>query len=268
MLIVGELINSSRKEIKEIVNNRDGAAIQRIAKAQVDAGANYIDINCGTQVFDELEVMKWLVDNVQEAVNVPLCIDSPSPEAVEVGLKLAKYGQPMINSITAEKERFEKILPLVLEYKAKIVGLCISDKGIPESAQDRFDVATKLIKDLIAAGVPQDDIYIDPLVKPISAAEKAGLEVIQTLRLITEEFPGVHKICGLSNISYGLPNRKMLNRLFMVLTLDNGMDSYILNPLDKTMMGFLHAATALVGKDKFCMNYLSAHRKGLYEVLE
>lgn len=265
MLIVGELINTSRKAISEMVENRDADSIKRIAKAQVEAGADYVDVNCGTKVFNELEMMEWLVNTIQEAVRVPLCIDSPNPKAIEVGLELAKYGQPIINSITAEKERFYQVLPLIVKYKAKIVALCMSDEGIPKSAEDRFKVAEKIIRDLTAVGVPEDDIYLDPLVKPISACETAGLEVLQSVRMITEKYPTVHKICGLSNISFGLPNRKILNRLFFVLTMDNGMDSYILNPLDKTMMGFIYAARALLGQDKLCMDYLTAHRKGLYQ---
>ncbi|ATW26135.1 methyltetrahydrofolate cobalamin methyltransferase [Candidatus Formimonas warabiya] len=264
MLIVGELINTSRKQINELVEARDAAGIKKIALDQFEAGANYIDINCGTQVFDEIETMEWLVNTVQEAVQAPLCLDSPNPKAIEAGLALVKYGQPMINSITGEKERYEQILPLVLKYQAKIVALCMDDHGMPETGEDRMKVARALYKGLTEAGVPEEDIYFDPLVKPVSVSNNAGIEVLDTVRLITEEFPRVHKICGLSNISYGLPNRKILNRLFTVLTMGMGMDGYIFNPLDKTMMGFVYGTQALLGKDKFCMGYLTAHRKGMY----
>lgn len=222
-------------------------------------------MNCGTMVFDEVETMEWLVNTVQEAVQVPLCIDSPNPLAIEAGLALARYGQPLVNSITGEKERYEQIFPMVLKYKTKVVALCMDDSGMPETAEDRMKVAVNLYENLTKAGVPEDDIYFDPLVKPVSTGDKAGLEVLETVRLISEKYPNVHKVCGLSNVSFGLPNRKILNQLFMVQTMTVGMDSYILNPLDKSMMGFVHAGQTLLGKDTYCTNYLTAHRNGLYE---
>ncbi|GAB6174096.1 methyltetrahydrofolate cobalamin methyltransferase [Paradesulfitobacterium aromaticivorans] len=265
MLIIGELINTSRKAINEAVENRDADYIKKIATDQVKVGTNYVDVNCGTMVFDEVETMEWLVNTVQEAVQAPLCIDSPNPKAIEAGLALARYGQPLINSITGEAERYNEIMPLVLKYKTKVVALCMDDSGMPETAGDRMQVARKLHQQLTAAGITEDDIYFDPLVKPVSTGDKAGLEVLDTVRLITEEFPNVHKVCGLSNVSFGLPNRKILNQLFMVQTMTMGMDSYILNPLDTTMMGYAQASATLLGKDPYCMNYLNAHKKGLYD---
>lgn len=265
MLIVGELINTSRKAIKPAVESRDAAFIQDIAQKQVEAGADYVDVNCGTMVFNEEETMAWLVETVQAKVQAPLCLDSPNSKAIEVGLSLAKYGQPMINSITAEKQRWGEILPLVVKYKAKIVGLCMDDSGMPETAEQRLAIADKLVQDLTAAGVSYDDIYLDPLVKPISTGDKAGMEVLDTIYGIKAKYPKVHGICGLSNISYGLPNRKILNQAFMIQTMTMGMDGYILDPLDKAMMGFVYASQALLGKDEYCMKYLTAHRNGLYE---
>lgn len=265
MLIVGELINTSRKAIKQAVEKRDAAYIQQIAREQVEAGADYVDVNCGTQVYDEVEVMEWLVNTIQEAVEAPLCIDSPSAKAIDAGLKLCKYGQPMVNSITGEKERFAEILPLILKHKAKIVALCMDDSGMPTTAEDRIKVADSLYAGLTEAGVPADDIYFDPLVKPVSVSAKAGLEVLEAVRLITEKYPKAHKICGLSNISFGLPNRKILNRYFVVQTMVNGMDGYIFDPVDKAMMGAVYASQALLGQDDFCVEYLTAHRKELYE---
>ena len=265
MLIVGELINSSRKDIKPAVESKDAAYIQKIAKEQVEAGAHYVDVNCGTQVFNEPEVMEWLVKTVQEAVDAPLCIDSPNEKALEVGLALTKTKKPMVNSITAEKERFEIILPLVQKYNAKVVALCMDDSGMPETAEDRIAIVDKLVKDLTSNGVVEDDIYLDPLVKPVSTGDKAGVEVLETVRYIREKYPNVHAICGLSNISYGLPNRKILNHTFMVQTMTMGMDAYILNPLDKKMMGLIYSSLATLGRDPFCGNYLTAFRKGLYE---
>ncbi|GAB6154810.1 methyltetrahydrofolate cobalamin methyltransferase [Desulfosporosinus burensis] len=265
MLIIGELINTSRKLIGEAVEKRDAEYIQKIASDQVAAGANYVDINCGTMIFDEVETMEWLVNTVQEVVQAPLCIDSPNPQAIEAGLKLARNGQSLINSITGEKERYSEILPLVLKYKTKVVALCMDDNGMPETAEDRMAVAQNLYQSLTEAGVSEDDIYFDPLVKPVSTGDKAGQEVLDTVRLIRQNYPKVHMVCGLSNVSFGLPNRKILNQFFMIQTMTMGMDSYILNPLDKSMMGAVQGSQTLLGNDSYCTGYLNAHRQGLYE---
>jgi cobalamin-dependent methionine synthase I len=264
MLIVGESINSSRKEINSAVGERDAAFIKELAQKQVDAGAHYLDVNCGTKVFNEPETMVWLVETILEQVQIPLCIDSPNPKAIAAVLPSLKHCQPMINSITAEKKRFQDILPLVLEYGTKIVALCMDDSGMPETASDRLKVAEGLVKELTAAGVKQEDIYLDPLVKPVSTSDKAGIEVLETIRNIKQMFPEVHLICGLSNVSYGLPNRQVLNQTFMIQTMTMGMDSYILDVLDKRLMGYIYASQALLGKDEYCMNYLTAYRSGLY----
>ncbi|WP_425058540.1 5-methyltetrahydrofolate:corrinoid/iron-sulfur protein co-methyltransferase [Sporomusa carbonis] len=263
MIIIGELINTSRKAISEAVDTRDADTIKKIALEQAEAGAHYIDVNCGNKLDDEVEIMKWLVSTVQEAVDTPLCIDSPNPKALEAGLSLVKHGQAMINSITDEHGRFAAVLPLVLKYKTKVIALCMSDRGMPHTAGDRMQVVQSLHTKLTEAGVPEDDIYFDPLIKPISVVAGAGAEVLDTIKLIRQQYPHVHFACGLSNVSFGLPNRKMLNRLFVVQTMTLGMDGYILNPTDKGMMGFIYAAQALLGHDEFCGNYLMAYRQGL-----
>jgi cobalamin-dependent methionine synthase I len=264
LLIVGELINTSRKAVSQAVDNKDVRYIQQVAVEQVEAGADYIDVNCGNKVFDEPEIMKWLVTAVQEAVQVPLCIDSPNPLALAAGLELARCGQPMINSITDEAARFEAVIPLVQKYKTKIVALCMDDRGMPNTAADRLRVVANLQAGLLAAGVKEDDIYYDPLVKPVSSVCTAGLEVLEAIRLIKERHPKAHFMCGLSNVSYGLPNRKYLNRLFVAQTMTVGMDGYILNPTDKGIMGLIQASKTLLGQDDYCMGYIKAHRKGLY----
>lgn len=264
MVVVGELINTSRKAIREAVENRDAAYIQKVAMDQEAAGAHYLDVNCGTMIGKELEVMKWLVNTIQEVTELPLCIDSPSADSLIVGLDLVKCSTPMINSITDEEKRFTSVLPLIKKYNANIIALCIEDAGMPETAEDRLRIANNLVTKLEAEGIPQTQIYLDPLVKPISAADKYGWEVLQSIRLIREAFPEVHFMCGLSNISYSLPNRALVNRLFMVQTLAYGMDGYILDPTNKEMMGALYIAMALTGQDQYCRSYLKAHRKGLY----
>lgn len=264
MLIVGELINTSRKSIREAVEKRDADLIREVASLQENAGAGHLDINCGTMVNEEIECMKWLVNTVQEVSSLPLCIDSPDAEALRAGLSLVRSPSPMINSISAEEKRFKSVLPLVKEFRAKVVALCIEDSGMPVTAGDRLRIARRLVTSLENEGIARDDIYLDPLVKPLSTGDKYGWEVLQSIRLIKEEFPEVHFMCGLSNVSFGLPNRALLNRLFMVQTMAAGMDGYILDPTDKTIMGFVYASMALLGQDRYCARYIKAHRKGMY----
>jgi 5-methyltetrahydrofolate--homocysteine methyltransferase len=264
VITVGESINTSRPSVEKMVTSRDAKSIQDLAKAQVDAGATYLDVNCGTCSMDEVESMRWLVNTIQEAVEIPLSIDSPEPEPLAAGLELVKSGIPLLNSVTGETNTFKRILPVIERFNVKVIALCIDDTGIPNKAEDRFKVAQRLILDLRSSGVIEENIYIDPLIQPISANHDAGAEVLKTLRMITDAYPKVHKICGLSNISFGAPNRKLLNRLFTVLTMGFGMDAFVLNPQDKEMIGAIKAAEVLIGNDPYCMNYLRAFKAGLY----
>lgn len=270
MLIVGELINTSRKAIKQAVEEKDAAYIQQIAKEQAEAGADYIDVNCGTQFGKEVETMEWLVETICEVVkDKPLCIDSPDAAALDAGLakvkELQPSFQPMINSINFEQERFKEVLPLVTKYDAKIVALLMDDTGIPDSAEKRLAVADNLYNGLTGAGVADENIYFDPLIQPISVNAEFGVQVLDTVAGLTEKYPKCHKMCGLSNISFGLPNRKILNSFFVAQTMVVGMDGFIVNPTDKLMMGTIAAGTALIGQDDYCMGYLTASRKGLYD---
>lgn len=264
-MIIGELINTSRKVIREAVEAKNADYIRQIAKEQVEAGADYIDVNCGNMLGNEPATMQWLVEIIQSAVQAPLCIDSPDQETLNAGLSLCKYGQPMINSITGENERYEQVLPLILKYKTKVVALCNDDSGMPATCEDRMKVVRRLVPDLVNVGVPITDIYLDPLIYPVGTEDQAAVRVHETIRQIKNEFPEVNAVCGLSNVSYGLPNRKVLNQTFMIQTMTAGMDAYILDPLDRTLMGFYIASRALMGKDEYCLGFISAHRDGLYD---
>lgn len=265
MLIIGELVNTSRKPIREAVEKRDDQYIRQVVKVQEEAGAAYIDVNCGTFIETEAAIMEWLVENILKETNLPLCIDSPNPLALEAGLKKSINIKPMVNSITDETIRWNAVLPLVKEYNAKIVALCIEDAGMPKTQDDRLRIADSLITKLTAAGVVLDDIYIDPLIKPISAGEKHGIEVLEAIQKIMENYPGVHTVCGLTNISFSLPARRLLNRTFMVQAVARGMDSFILDPTNKDMRGALLASQALLGQDRFCRKFINGFRQGLYE---
>jgi 5-methyltetrahydrofolate--homocysteine methyltransferase len=261
VVIVGELINTSRKAVGEAVKSRDAAAIQDLARRQAAAGADYIDVNAGTLVGEEKEALSWLVRTVQSAVDKPCCIDSADAGAVAASLEVHR-GKAIINSVTMEKNRFAAMSLLPAKYGARIIGLCMDDKGIPVDAGYRFEVANQLVEELTSTGVARDDIFLDPLVQPISTGTDNGLVVLDTIRAIRDQLPGVHVICGLSNVSYGLPNRKLLNTAFLVLAMAAGLDGAILNPLDAEQMAYLTATRSLLGQDRFCRAYLTAHRQG------
>lgn len=264
MIIVGELINASRKAVGEAISAQDAEAIKKLAVDQHEAGANYIDVNAGIFVGQEAGYLQWLVKTVQGAVDAPCCIDSPDPKAIENALSVHK-GTAMINSISLEKDRYNALLPVVAGTDLKVVALCMSDEGMPETTEDRVKIADQLINDLVKNNIPLDNIYVDPLVQPVSTKSTFGDEFLNAVDEIMTRFKGVHTICGLSNISYGLPLRQMLNQTFAVMAIARGLDALIINPLDRKMIQNLIAAETLAGRDDYCMNYLKAYRKKKFE---
>jgi 5-methyltetrahydrofolate--homocysteine methyltransferase len=261
MLIIGERINASRKPIAEAISSRNVFLIQDEAKAQAAAGAHYVDVNAGTFVGKEAKHLRWVIEVVQEATDLPLCIDSPDPAVIKAMIPLIKK-TPMINSITLEPSRLEGILPLVVEKKAKVIGLCQSGDFIADTAEAKVNMAGQLIEKVMAASIPLDDLYIDPLVYPLATNDRSGLATLNAIEQIMTKFPGVHTTCGLTNVSYGLPGRKLVNRTFLVAAITRGLDSAILDPTDKELFGALKAALMVVGKDEFCMEYITAFREG------
>ena len=266
MIIVGELINASRKAMGAAIKAQDVDYIQKIAKEEFEAGANYIDVNAGIFVGKEPEYLQWLVKTVQEAVDAPCCIDSPDPKAIETALAVHK-GVAMINSISLEKARYDALMPLIAGTDLKVVALCMSDEGMPETMDQRLKIADKLINGLVQNNVPIDNIYVDPLVQPISVNSTFAVEFINSVEAIMTRFKGVHTMCGLSNISYGLPVRKFMNHAFAIMAIGKGLDGLIINPCDKMMMASLITAETLAGKDDYCVKYLKAFRNKQFEFL-
>jgi 5-methyltetrahydrofolate--homocysteine methyltransferase len=264
MIIIGELINASRKAVGAAIEAQDAAAIQKVAEDQHAAGANFIDVNAGIFVKKEPEYLAWLVQTVQEVVNGPCAIDSPNPKAIEAALAVHQ-GTPMINSISLEKERYENLMPIIAGTDMKVIALCMSDEGMPKTVEDRLKIADKLVNGLLQNNVKMGNIFVDPLVQPLSVDDTFGTEFIKAVEQIMQKFEGIHTACGLSNISYGLPVRPFLNQTFMVMAITKGLDGAIVNPLDKKMMANITAAETLAGKDSFCMNYLQAFRAGKFE---
>jgi len=264
MLIIGEKLNSTRKKVREMIENKDVKSIQDLAKKQVEGGADILDVNSSAASGNKEENMEWLVKTVQEVVDVPLCIDSPNAEEIEKGLEVHNWnkGKALINSITGEKEKIDRLIPTIKKYKCAVVALVMDERGIPDNSKNRVEIADKLIKILTNSGVPLQEIFIDPLVVPIGTNDKNGLITMETIREVRESHPEVRIVTGLSNISFGLPERKLINQVFMVLMMGYGMDAAIIDPTDKRMMAMIKTAIILLGKDNFCCEYIQAYRDG------
>ena len=260
MFIIGELINCTRKRVGAAAQNRDAEFIREVARSQANAGADMLDVNGGI-AGQEAECLAWLVEVVQEAVETPLCLDSSDPQALEKALPLCKQ-RPMINSITDEPARFQAVLPLLKEFRPKVVALCMSAAGPPSGIEDRVATACRLVDRLTAEGMALDDIYVDPCVLPSSTGPEHGKAILEAVDQIKARYPGAHISAGVSNVSYGLPLRKLLNEVFLVLLMGRGLDAAIVDPCDQQLMMNLRAAEALLGRDEYCVNYLRAYREG------
>lgn len=259
MLIIGELINCTRKRIGAAAANRDADYIKEVVLKQVSAGAHMLDVNGGL-AGKEVETLTWLVTLVQEITDLPLSLDSSDPEALRAALPLCRR-RPMINSITLEPARLRAVLPLVKEHRATVVALAMSESGPPSSAEERVENACKLVDRLTGEGIALEDLYVDPCVLPISTGPEHGPAVLEAIGQITARYPGVHTSVGLSNVSFGLPVRKLLNEVFLILLLARGLDTAIVDPCDRQLMANLAAAEALLGRDEYCMGYLRAYRE-------
>jgi len=259
MIIVGEKINTSRRSIAEAVEKRDASYITKVAREQAEAGAHYIDVNAGTFLEQETEYLCWLVETVQSELDLPLCLDSPNPHALSEAIKLHK-GEPMINSISLETERFRSLLPVITSQPCHIVALCMAETSMPTTVEERVQVGSELIHRLTDAGISPERIYVDPLVQPVSVDTRMGLATLGAINTIMNDFPGVNTICGLSNISFGLPGRRLINRSFLALCLAYGLSAIILDPTDKQLMATLLAVDILLNHDEYCERFITAYQ--------
>ena len=252
MLIVGERISTSRKRIDAAAANRDAQTIQEEVGAQIKAGADLIDINAGSRLNSEANDLLWLIDVIQAAFSrVRLCIDSPNPESMKVVLNRV-INVPMLNSITAERSRFEVMAPFIQIRECDVVALCVDDRGLPQSSDHAVENSFRLVSKLQSLGVARERIYLDPVIQAVSTHTNAALKVLETIERIHNALEGVNIICGLSNISFGLPVRPLINRAFLSLAMKAGLNAAILDPLDSVLMGTLRATHVLLDQDLRC----------------
>ena len=258
-VIIGERINpTGRKLLAEEMKAGDFSRVERDVLAQVEAGAHMLDVNAGIPLSDEPAILARTIRLVQSLTDLPLSIDSSIVEALEAGLAVYQ-GKALVNSVTGEDERLERVLPLIRKYSAAVVAISNDDTGISEDPDVRFAVAKRIVERAADHGIPSSDIIVDPLVMPIGAMATAGRQVFSLVRRLREELK-VNTICGASNVSFGLPNREGINAAFLPMAIASGMTSAITNPLMPEVRASVMAADVLMGHDPDCGRWILAHR--------
>ncbi|MBI4858527.1 MAG: methyltetrahydrofolate cobalamin methyltransferase [Acetobacterium woodii] len=261
MIIIGEKINGTIPSVKAAIERRDADFIADLAVKQTEAGATYIDVCASTAPEHEIETLKWLMEVVQEATETPLCIDSPNPQVIEAVFKYAnKPG--LINSISEEGDKCEVLLPLLEGNTWGVVALTCDNKGIPNDVETKIKITKSMVEKAAKFGITPDRIQIDPCVMALSTENNSMLNFAEEIRQIKELYPTIHVTGAISNMSFGLPVRSLLNKTCMAFAIQAGMDSAVLDPLNRDMMGTIFATYALLGQDKHCRKYSKAYRQG------
>ncbi|MDA8064148.1 MAG: dihydropteroate synthase [Thermaerobacter sp.] len=264
MLLVGESLNACSPRVSQAIADRDAPFIQALAERQLALGADTLDVNAATGTGDEAQDLTWVVQTVQAAVHLPLMLDSADPHALRAALAVHE-GKAMVNSVNGTQSKLASVVPLLQEYGCGVVALSIGEDGIPCSANERQKVAERIIAYLIKADIPFPNIYLDPLIFAISTDTSAGNMALRTLSGFKAAFPKVKTIVGLSNISFGLPMRRLLNRTFLSLLLDRGLDACIADVLDPAIRATALATEVLVGRDQYCATFTRAYRSGMFK---
>ena len=263
MLVIAERINATRERIARAMKERDEDHIARETHLQDGCGADFIDVNAGSDPSKEIENLCWAVEVVQKNTDKPLCIDSAGAEGFRAALEVLEGDEVMLNSVNGEEEKLEEIFPIAAECNAKLVGLLMDDRGLPTTVDQRLEISERIIEEADKYDIGVDRLYLDPCVQPLSTSPDQSQAVTHSVERIMEEFPGIHTTGGLSNISFGLPYRSIINRVFLGILIEHGLDAAIIDPTEGDMMATVHAAEAVSGKDDFCMNYIQADRNGL-----
>lgn len=261
MIIIGEKINGTIPVVKEAIEKRDTAFIADRAIKQTEAGAHFIDVCASTAPEFEIETLKWLMEVVQDATDTPLCIDSPNPRVIEAVFKYAnKPG--MLNSISEEGNKCEILLPLMEGNSWEVVGLTCDNNGIASDLATKLAITSSLVKKAAKYNVTPDRIHIDPCVMALSTENNSLFNFTTEIKAIKELYPTIHVTGAISNISFGLPVRALLNKTCMAFAIQAGMDSAVMDPLNRDMMGTIFATYALMGEDKHCRKYSKVYRAG------
>jgi 5-methyltetrahydrofolate--homocysteine methyltransferase len=264
MIIVGEKINATIPLVNTMIQNRDARNLTALAQKQANAGADYIDVNVAIGVGsreDEISAMKWAVETIQRSVDAPLCFDSADRAVLETALDMNGDRSAMINSVKAEEDNLKKIIPLAVHHNTALIALAMDEQGIPKTVKDRLSACEKIAKACQKHGFSLDNLFFDPLVLPVSTDIRQGRVTLDTLTQIKENFSGARTVMGLSNVSYGLPNRAGLNSAFLHMAIFAGLDAAIMDPLDQQIIGAVRTAEVLAGKDRHCRRYTRTFRQ-------
>ena len=263
MIIIGEKINGAIPSTGKAIAEKDVEFIRNLAIKQAEAGADFIDVCASVDDDIELETMKWLIDIVQDAVDTPIAVDSPN---VYTCIESMKYcNKPgLFNSVSLEGDKVDVAFKVLADTKWECVALLNSDKGIPKTAKDRLEVFTDLMAKCKEYNIDPSRMHIDPLIEMLCTSEDGITMVTEVIREIKKQYPTIHVTGAVSNISFNLPARRIANQAFAVLAMSAGMDSFILDPLNKDMMGMLFATEAMMGEDEYCMEYSGAFREGIF----
>ncbi|MBN1889922.1 MAG: dihydropteroate synthase [Thermoflexales bacterium] len=262
MKIIGEKINGTRKRVAQAIAEREAVFIQDLAKRQADAGAAWLDVNAGTLPSREADDLTWLIETVQAVTETPVCLDSANPAALSIAVR-AVSKTPMINSISGEPARLQDILPIAAAGNCPVIALAMDDKGIPQTIEDRMTVIRRIVAETRRQGLPDGNLYVDPLAMTLATDTQSARVAIGVMQAVRAEFPEAHLTCGLSNISFGLPARSYVNRVFITLAMQAGLDSAILDPLDREMRAAIITTELVLGRDRHCLGYTRAWRTGV-----
>ena len=260
LVIIGERINpTGRKKLAKALEDGNLKMVQEEAIKQVREGAHVLDVNVGISGIDEPKLLKEAILAVIEVAEVPLCIDSALPKALESGLQ-AYEGKALVNSVNGEERKLKDVLPVVKQYGAAVIGLTMDDEGIPSDAAKRLAIARKIVEEAQKIGIPPSDVVIDPLAMAISTDQRAALETLTALTLIRDHL-GVNQTLGVSNISFGLPERHAMNGIFLALAALSGLTCPIVDPTLWEMRRAALITDLLLAKDEYCMKFISAYRE-------
>ena len=263
MIIIGEKINGSIPKTGAAIAAKDEEYIRMLACKQTEYGATYIDC-CASVNEGELDVQEWLISLIMEESDLPIAIDSPDPQVCVDAMKFCGDRVGLINSVSGEGNKMDIVFPVIADTKWGCVALLSDDSGIPPTAEGRIAVFEKIMAKATEYGITPDRLYIDPLVETLGANEESLITFNACVKAIKEKYPTIHITSGLSNISFGLPSRKHINMPFLVLAMQAGMDSAIMDPTNRDMNGVMHATAALLGQDDFCLEYIEAYRDNLF----
>lgn len=263
MIIIGEKINGSIPSMAKAIAERDEEHIKSIAKAQAEAGCTYIDVCASVEDERELEVMKWLIELVQEVTDTPIAVDSPNAHTCVECMRYCKR-PGLINSVSGEGDKIQVVFPVIADTEWEVVALLNDNSGIPKTAADRLKVFDAIMEEAEKYGIAPSRIHIDPLVEMLCTSEDGIAMVEEVMQTIKAKYPSIHITGAVSNISFNLPARKLVNQAFVVLAMKAGMDSAVLDPLNRDMMGMIYATEACLGLDEMCMEYISAYREGIF----